>query len=466
MKINYFNFKQQEDGDYLLTTDFGTFCSVTSEEFNKLTNKTIECGCLKYKELVDKGFIYENEDDFLNDFTYLLRRSKSCLFTATSLFIFVVTTKCNGDCLYCQAKTSCSNALDMDIKTADKFINILLECPSEYINVEFQGGEPLLNFNIIKHIVTTINQPNTKKEIRFSLVSNLTLLDDEMISFIKNNNIGIASSLDGSLIVHDYNRPMKDITSMYERTKNGARKLEDNGVKVGFIQTTTKFSLNRYKEIIDEYVLNNSDCIFIRPLTPVGMARERWEKIGYTTKEFIEFYNSCLDYIIDINLKGYMLKESLTTIFLEKILNNNDTNYMELRSPCGASIGQMAFYPTGDIFSCDEGRMLYETGDDIFKIGDKNNSYGELVNNSKCKSISSVSLLESLPECSGCVYSPYCGVCPVINFALYEDLFPNMPNHYKCQINKGILDKVFSILLSEDSDKRNVLYNWVNYAEE
>lgn len=466
MKINYFNFKQLKDDKYLLTTDFGTFCSVNDEEFTQLTNKTIERDCLKYKELADKGFIYENEDDFLSDFTYLLRRSKSCLFSATTLFIFVATTKCNGDCMYCQAKTSYSNAFDMDIKTADKFINILLECPSEYINVEFQGGEPLLNFNIIKHIVNTINQSNTKKEIRFSLVSNLTLLNNEMIYFIKNNNIGISSSLDGDLIVHDYNRPMKDTTSMYERTKNGAKKLENNNIKVGFIQTTTKFSLNKYKEIIDEYVSNNSSSIFIRPLTPVGMAKERWNKIGYTPKEFIDFYNSCLDYIIDINLKGYTLKENLAAIFLEMILNNKDTNYMELRSPCGASIGQMAFYPTGDIFSCDEGRMLYEAGDGIFKIGEMNNSYSELVNNSKCKSISSVSLLESLPECISCVYSPYCGVCPVVNYALYKDLFPNLPNHYKCQINKGILDKLFDILLSEDSDRMNVLYNWVNYEKE
>lgn len=465
MKINHFNFKKQSNNDYLVTTDFGTFCSLTNDEFIQVINKTLTKDSAKYEELVDKGIIYENEFDFIEDFTYLLRRSKNCLFTATSLFIFVVTTKCNGDCLYCQAKTSNSHGLDMDEKTADKYIDILMECPSKNINVEFQGGEPLLNFKIIKYIVSKINNLNIDKNIRYSLVSNLTLVDDEIISFIKANKIGVSSSLDGDSMVHDYNRPMKDKTSMFNRTKDGVLKLKSNGIKAEFIQTTTRFSLDKQKNIIDEYISNNSNYIFLRPLTPVGMAEERWNTIGYTPDEFLKFYCSSLDYIIDINLGGYLLKEGMATIFLEKILNNRDTNYMELRSPCGASIGQMAFYPTGDIFSCDEGRMLYEYGDDIFKIGDKHSSYSEILNSRKCKSISSVSLLESLPECGGCIYSPYCGVCPVINYALYKDVFPNIPNHYKCLINRGILNKLFSILLDKKNDRKKVLYNWVGHEE-
>ena len=47
-------------------------------------------------------------------------------------------------------------------------------------------------------------------------------------------------------------------------------------------------------------------------------------------------------------------------------------NYMELRSPCGAGVGQLAYYADGDIFTCDEGRMLHEMGQSTFRLGNVN----------------------------------------------------------------------------------------------
>ena len=92
---------------------------------------------------------------------------------------------------------------------------------------------------------------------------------------------------------------------------------------------------------------------------------------------------------------------------------------MELRSPCGAGIGQIAYYYDGNIYTCDEGRMLAEMGDDSFKLGNVyDNTYDELINCNNCKAACISSVLESLPTCHDCVYSPYCGTCPVTNLAL------------------------------------------------
>jgi hypothetical protein len=102
------------------------------------------------------------------------------------------------------------------------------------------------------------------------------------------------------------------------------------------------------------------------PLTRLGKANENWKNIGYKAEEFLEFYKKSLDYIIQKNREGIFLSEGHSNIFLKKILLNQPVNYMELRSPCGGAIGQLAYYYDGDIYTCDEGRMLSEMGNDSF----------------------------------------------------------------------------------------------------
>ncbi len=56
-------------------------------------------------------------------------------------------------------------------------------------------------------------------------------------------------------------------------------------------------------------------------------------------------------------------------MILDKVLNAHDPGYLDMRCPCGASIGQIAYNHNGDLYTCDEGRMIGWTGDDIFKTG-------------------------------------------------------------------------------------------------
>ena len=63
-------------------------------------------------------------------------------------------------------------------------------------------------------------------------------------------------------------------------------------------------------------------------------------------------------------------------------------------------------------------------------------------------------------SCSECVYQPYCGICPVINYADTGDVYEKSPNNYKCQINKGILDCIFEKLY-EDRDAIEIFKGWI-----
>lgn len=460
--INYFNFKRMGE-KFLLTNDFGRYIFLSAEEFRNLYIENLDNEEIK-KHIEEAGFWFETSENFFTENNkFQLREAKNYLFQSTQLHIFVVTTACNMKCVYCQAQNgkTLSNGY-MTKEIAKKSVEIALQSPSKNLQFEFQGGEPLLNFEIIKYIVEYTKENARNKNIQYSLVSNLTILTEEILEFLCENNIGISTSVDGDLFLHNANRPLKTGGETFEIVKDKIFYIQSKGIYVGAIQTTTKESLDKYIQIIDTYKELGFDNILLRPLTPLGCAEKNWNEIGYTAEEFVDFYKKAFRYLIEINKKGYKMKEGIAAVFLKKILQGYSENYMELRSPCGAAMGQMAYYYNGNVYTCDEGRMLAEMGNSAFCLGSAlKNDYNELMDSRVCKAACSASILESLPSCSDCVYQPYCGVCPVVNFALYGDTYERQPNGYRCTINKGILDIIFSYLKDNDESIINILRSWI-----
>jgi His-Xaa-Ser system radical SAM maturase HxsB len=367
------------------------------------------------------------------------------------------------NCVYCQANNGITKPTDfMDQDTAQRAVDIALESPARHLSFEFQGGEPLLNFPIIQYIVEYAESKKGEKCIQYSVVSNLTLLTDEMIAFFREYDINVSTSLDGDAWLHNQNRPYRvGNNGTYQDVLSGANRLRDAGVCVGAIQTTTRASLSHAKDIINTYCENGFNSIFLRPLTPLGCASRKWEEIGYTAEEFSAFYKEALVYILEKNKQGFALQEGHAATLLSKILHGYPINHMELRSPCGAAIGQMAYYSNGDVFTCDEGRMLYEMGNDSFRLGNVNECrYAELVSSTVCRAVCLSSITESIPSCCDCVYQPYCGVCPVVNLALYRDLLPKTPKHYRCSIYSGILDTLFGLIQENDDTTMQIIESW------
>ena len=458
--INYFNFRKFKS-KYLLTNDFGRYVFLEQKDFKNLLLDKMPDDIDLADRLYSECFAFDTTvEEFSRLSAFNMYSSKNYLYKATSLHIFVVTSACNQKCVYCQAQSSnkCQKGF-MSIDIAKKAVDIALQSSSDYLDFEFQGGEPLLNFEVIKYIVE-YSKDVSDKHINYSIVSNLTLLTDEMIEFIKNNNISISTSIDGNELVHNLNRPYNDGRGTYSDVLKSIEKLRKENIVVGAIQTTTKDSLPYYKEIVDTYVELGMHMIFIRPLTPLGCADENWDAIGYTPEQFIDFYKNTLNYLLEVNNGGYYLAEGHSKTFLTKILSGFSPNYMELRSPCGAMLGQLAYYYDGKIFTCDEARMLYEMGDASFCVGNVDESDYDTIADSKISSlVAKASVLESLPSCSDCVYQPYCGVCPVVNYAQNNNIYENMPREYKCKIYRGMLDSIFDYLYFDKNI--DTFWSWI-----
>lgn len=463
LRLNFFNFKKFGD-KVLITNDLGRYSFLTNSEFRDLISHKLDRQSNAFKELEDKGFLFDgNNLEYTQKYRWDLLNTKGYLGSATSLHIFVVTTACNVRCVYCQANNGSSTPnCFMDVETAERAVDIALQSPERYLNFEFQGGEPLLNFDIIRHIVEYTEANNVSHDIDYSVVSNLTLLKDEMIEFFKEHHFSISTSVDGDKSVHDKNRPFANKEGTFDIVREKIKKLKMDNLDVGAIETTTRDTLNHPDELIDTYRDLSLRTVFIRPLTQLGKAAVSWGTIGYTSADFLEFYKKTVNKLIDINKRGYFIQEQHASIFLRKIRGDR-INYMELRSPCGGGIGQLAYFADGRIFTCDEGRMLAEMGYDSFLLGNVyNDNYKSLISNSSCKAVCASSLLETIPSCCDCVYQPYCGTCPVVSYSNTGDILEKEPRSFRCEVYKGILDYLFGLLKEGNKETLAVLDSWSN----
>ena len=460
--INYFNFKKINNDKVLIVNDIGNNAFLNIDEFVALLKDRSALEEKKYRELVKKRFILEGNLFVSSDrVSSELRLSKEYLRRSTDLHIFVVTNYCNMNCVYCQAQSEKSNSYGfMDKETAIKSVEIALQSPDEVLTFEMQGGEPLLNFDAIKVIILHAEKNKGNKRIYYTITTNGTLFNKEILDFFEKYKVSVSISLDGTKKIQEHNRPMKNKNNSYEYLESIVPVLNKRNIAGGAVLTTTNYSLDKWREIVDTYYKFGFFDMLIRPLTPLGYANDHWDEVGYSVDQFLEFYRNSLNYILEYNKKGIRMREMHTVFFLNKILKQVSVNYMELRSPCGATLGQIAYNYDGNIYTCDEGRMIAQMGDGSFCIGNVNqNTYRELVSCDNCRAVCRASVLEGLPGCSDCVYMPYCGVCPATTYALEGSVFSRTYNNYRCKLYQGMLDTIFQLLLNDEN--KRILTGWV-----
>ncbi len=467
-KVGFFRFKKHAES-FLITNDIGSYSFLSPQQFQSFLNGNISNDDeKKYKELQESGFIRDqlNFDDLISRFAL----KNGYLGQGTSLHIVVVTLRCDHKCIYCQAgsKSTEEKKYDMDILTARKTVDRIFESPSKNINIEFQGGEPLLNFEAIKEIISYSSEKNKtkKKNLMFLLVSNFHLMTEEKLDFFIKNNVSFCTSLDGPAPIHDVNRITSEKNS-HKITTHWIREIKSKisnnkkyKYKVNALTTVSKVSLSFSKEIVDEFISLGFEGIHLRPVNPFGINKNCWQNLNFSAEDFLAFYRKALNYIIELNLNGIKFYERSARIFLQKILDETDPNFLDFRSPCGAGIGQLAYNFNGDVYTCDEGRMLSVNNDESFKVGNVfDNQHSDFINNETTKTLCMASCLSNISSCNDCVYNPYCGVCPIYNYATDNTIFSQMANNERCSMSKGILDFIFEKLKDEKS--KGVLLQWL-----
>lgn len=468
-ETGFFRFKKL-GRNYLLTNDVGFYIFLTPPQFKDFLNGKLNKKSKIYEELKEKGFTKNLSRSQKSKLIDVYRSRNSSLFRpGPSLHIVVPTLKCNFKCVYCQAgsRPLKEKKYDMDLGVAKKTVDFIFNTPAQPITIEFQGGEPLLNWPAVKFIVKRARAKSKLegRNLNMVLVSNLSLMNEKKFDFLFKNQVGICTSLDGPENIHNKNRPWPGGNS-YRATTNWIKKIQKKRLalrkksrpypQLGALVTVSKRSLQCPEKIVDEYLKWGFGGIHFRSLTYLGFAKSCRNKIGYSAKEFIKAWKRTMDYIIAVNQKGTFFREREAQIMLQKILTDKDRGYTDLKSPCGAAIGQIVYNYDGNIYTCDEGRMLE---DDTFLIGNvKDSNYQETILGGKVKTMVTSSCLENT-SCDHCVYKPYCGVCPVRNYAFYGNLFPQIRNTDWCKIKIAQFAYLFRKM--EDRKTREIFEKWV-----
>ncbi len=450
-------------GRVLLTNDAGEFHFLAPDRFDRFLRGQIDGD--ERAALEKKGFFKTGLD--LERLAARIRRKKGFLGSGPHLHVCVTTLRCNHACRYCHASRTDMDRVDTDMSlaTARQVVDFAFTSPAPVVNFEFQGGEPTANFDAIRFIVEHAREKNRyeNRELMFSLVTNMTLMDDEKLRFLVDNGVMVCTSLDGPEDLHNHNRGWTGkasshatVTSWMDRFNRAwvEKGLDPHLFHVDALMTCTRASLGRGREIVDEYVKRGIKSIHLRPLNPFGFALNTWKQIGYSMDEFLTFYRDTLDYILELNARGVFIQERQAAMFLTKILTPDDPNYTDCRSPVGSGTATLAYNFDGSVYTCDEGRMVAHMGNDFFKLGHvASHTYKDIARHPTIRALAMASIQDALPACVDCAFKPSCGIQPLHNYMFDGDLFGQRPRSRKCHEFYGQQADLFR-RLAEDTDGR------------
>lgn len=459
------------DGRKLVVNEVGEHEVLESALFDAFVSHELSSESGTYQDLKAKHFLADSDSKAALRLLALKYRTKrSLLADFTRLHIFVVTLRCDTSCQYCQVSRVSMNRskYDMTQEAADRALDLVFRSTAKAIKIEFQGGEPLLNFDLIRYVTeqAELRNHSAGKDLQFVITTNLSCISDEILNFLKNHSIWVSTSLDGPAFIHNTNRPRPG-NDAYETTIRGIERVRDilghDGVSA--LMTTTKLSLDHPGEIVDEYAARGFSYIFLRPLSPYGFAVKTQKKTGYELQAFLGFYKKALDRIIEVNRGGRPMLEVYAQILLTKILTPFPTGYVDLQSPAGAGIGAVVYNYDGDVYASDEARMLAEMGDETFRLGSLfENSYEEIFGGPLLRTLVAASCVESLPGCSDCAFQTFCGADPIENHATQGDIFGHRPTSNFCGRNMEIIKHLLRLYHGNDPFVRELFWSWVQNA--
>ena len=453
-------------GGVLLTSDSGEWSILSAEDYVRYLAGRVTDEEPLGRELAAKDLIRDRLD-----FARLGAHAASrqlLSWPGPSVHTVVVTRRCNYKCLYCHASVVGPDepGVDMTVGVARRVVDLIFQTPNPEIMIEFQGGEPLLNWPIVRFVVEYARLKNRAagKTLRFGLVSNFSLLDEEKVDWLIAHGVSFCTSLDGPAELHEGNRiwsggsahasVLAGLRLVLDRKRAGARVDTPNA-----ICTVSRQSFPFWKEIVDQAVALGLERVQLGPLDPVGFARRHWDRVGYEPEEFVEFYGKALDYLIELNRRGVKAYEKMSLILLIRILKGE-----HWRFPNAEAVARLAYDWDGAVYTGEDGRLLAADGNPFFHIGRVADArLPALLEHPTVR----VSLLSALPQaqpmCSQCAYAPFCTVQPTFNVATQDSPWGRMPENRWCRTIMGVFDLLFTRL--RDPDARKVLESWLEYQD-
>ena len=334
---------------------------------------------------------------------------------------------CNLRCKYCFADEGEYHGARsvMSAEVGKKAIDFVIEKsgPRKNIEVDLFGGEPLMAFDTIKEIVehAKVQEKLHNKSIRFTMTTNATLLNDEIMKYMDENMGNIVLSIDGRKSVNDKVRVRADGTGSYDRILPNIKKMVDmrDKSKAYYVRGTfTRENTDFFEDIKHMADLGFKEI----SIEPVVLPKEhvlslREEDLPVIFEQYDKLYKDMLQRHADGNeFKFYHFNIDL---------KGGPCVYKRI-SGCGAGHEYIAVTPDGDIYPCHQ-----FVGNKDFLMGDIYNG----MHNKKMELEFKEAHIYNKPKCTDCWAKFYCsGGCQANNYNFNGDM--HIPYEIGCKMQK------------------------------
>lgn len=372
----------------------------------KYTEEEIQEAYADVVELYDNKLLYS--DDVYGDY------SKTVVESPIKAMCLHISHDCNLRCKYCFASTGDfgKGRKLMPFEVGKAAIDFLLEksVGRENLEVDFFGGEPLMNFDVVKQIVEYARSKEQEyhKNFRFTITTNGMLLDDDTIDYINKEMYNVVLSIDGRKEINDRMRVRVDGSGCYDRILPKFKKLVDGrGDKEYYVRGTyTKYNLDFSEDVMHLYEAG-FDEISVEPV--IESPEEAYAITEEDLDQIYAEYDKLVDRIGAIKKSG----KHINFFHFMIDLDQGPCVIKRLRG-CGSGNEYVSITPDGDIYPCHQ-----FVGHDEYKMG---NIEEGTFNNDIKKEFAGCHVY-SKPACQECWARFYCsGGCNANNFVFNGDI--------------------------------------------
>ncbi len=422
---------ENTDKDKLITDLLSKYQNeATTEELNECYDQIIE--------LKDMGKLFTSDN--FEPMATTLKSKTSGVVKALCLHI---AHSCNLCCSYCfagQGKYKGKDAL-MSFETGKQALDFLVANSKgrRNLEVDFFGGEPLLNFDVVKKLVEYARsiEKEAGKNFRFTLTTNGVLIDDDVIDFAKCEMSNVVLSLDGRKEVHDHFRVDMAGNGSWEKIVPKFQKMvESRDGKNYYMRGTFTHQnpdfLRDIEQMLDlGFTELSMEPVVCAPDDPYALTKEdlpvvleQYELLAEKMKERrkagkpFTFYH----YMIDLKSGPCIYKRV---------------------SGCGSGTEYMAVTPSGDLYPCHQ-----FVGNEEFLLG---NVWDGVKNTEKQAEFMACNVY-TRPECASCWAKLYCsGGCAANAFHATGSI--NDIYEYGCELFRKRMECAIMLEVSKEMEE-------------
>ena len=335
---------------------------------------------------------------------------------------------CNLRCKYCFADEGEYNGNKgvMSLETAKKAIDYVIKRsgPRKNIEIDLFGGEPTMIMDTVKEIIKYAreNEKAWNKNIRFTMTTNATLLNDDMMDFMDKEMGNIILSLDGRQAVNDNVRIKIDGSGSYDDIIPNIKKMIKKRTpgKMYYVRGTfTRANTDFYEDVM-AMVNEGFDEVSIEPVV-----LEKGHALALREEDLPEImanYDKLYEEMVSRKRSG---NGEFNFYHFNVDLNGGPCVYKRI-SGCGAGFEYVAITPQGDVYPCHQ-----FVGKEEYKLG---TIYDDSYNSELGKEFKKAHIYNK-PKCRDCWARFYCsGGCQANNVSFNGDM--KIPYEIGCKMQK------------------------------